>query len=604
MMTVPLRAVVIPVVLVSVGLLWEYAPSRKAPPAPPHDRLDLLPNPEAVPDPVVPPGEPLPVSRPEAVTIDIVPELQAIGKRAMKTITPPGEGLLLAIAPCVRPTAKERAALQTKLAAWIDHSYPGERADASEGLALEVGCKDPDGLVVAAHVDRGTKERRTLSRWWILRITDTTAVLAERTSSATDTWMEWAQEGSLDVLALADLDGDGTRDVLYTKTEHEGGATTSDWDVIARLATGERQVLASHGVLDVIPQDGHAVLALGGGYDHLMYRCIERDLQLSTCPAAVAVHHHQDVFELAEKYAGIRADGLSDREQLADELAQLGVAKADRTRLAAAVPAPTPVQRAQRHVTAFVAKLDADDDLAAIQGRPHAAAETYFANLRGQLGDTPCPPAKISTADRARIDAWIAAQPLAKKATRQAVAISPVCGAYAWAGWDEFSARGGRQIHHEVLLALDADLTRVLAIQAEADGDPSTNDTNHQDQFFRHGTTVVGAVQHDGRLDVIANKKVVGHRAGTHEPYMFDPRWADASDDLVVDPAARAWFHATPTGLERIDAEPLAAHEARRDALELIRSTPPSPTPAFLHALGVLGAEPALVREVRGLSAA
>ena len=91
-----------------------------------------------------------------------------------------------------------------------------------------------------------------------------------RSGSATESWMEWASEGSLDVLALADLDGDGTRDVLYTRTEHEGGATTSDWDVIAHVATGDRAVLAMHGVLDLVPQGGHPVLVLGATYEHSM----------------------------------------------------------------------------------------------------------------------------------------------------------------------------------------------------------------------------------------------------------------------------------------------------------------------------------------------
>src|SRR3954463_14551372 len=108
--TVPLRVFMIPAVLVAIGLVWEYAPSQ---PSPPSARIDPLP--AASPDPIVPPPVPPAFSRPQVTTIDIVPELQAIGRREMKTIAPPGDGLLLAIAPCVRPTAKERAALNKRV---------------------------------------------------------------------------------------------------------------------------------------------------------------------------------------------------------------------------------------------------------------------------------------------------------------------------------------------------------------------------------------------------------------------------------------------------------------------------------------------------------
>lgn len=605
MVTVSLRVVVIPAVLVGAGLVWEYAPSHEAPPAP-SSRLDLVPNPEAVPDPIVAPVEPpppLPMSHGETAPIDIVPELNRIGASAMQTLASPGDAHLLALGTCTRPTAKELVAIRAKLIAWIDHTYPNERSTGEP--ELQVGCKDPDGLVVEAHVDRGKKKTKAeRSRWWILRVGNAaTTVIAERTSSATENWMEWEQEGMLDVLALADLDGDGSRDILYTRTEHEGGATSSDWDLTARLATGERKVIAMHGTLDVIPQDGQPVLAIGQSYEHLMYRCIGHDLALTTCPAAVAVRRKQAVFELAQKYSGIQAAALPDREQLADDLAMLGVAKVDRTRLAAAVPAPTPLQRAQRHVAAFVAKVDADDDLGPLQGRPHAIAESYFASLRNQLGDTPCPTAGLSAADTKRLASWLDAQPVPKKMMRQATSISPACGAYAWVGWDEFSNQpaSGAGIHREVLLALDAGLTRVLALQVEATGDPTSSPDTHRDSMFRHGATVVIAVQHGDKLDVIANNKVVAHSSRAVQPYMFDALWADASDDLLFDPAAHAWFHPTPSGLEKIDPEPLAGHEARREALELVRTPPLAPTPVLLHALGILGAEPALVREVRAL---
>lgn len=597
----PARAIVIPVVLIGAGLIWQYAPGRKAPPAQPSRLDDLVPNPEgAAPDHVVSSVEDPPPAPP---AVDIVPELVKIGQRAMKTLPSQGDGNLLAPAACTRLTAKERAAMRAKLATWIDHTYATERADAVDGLDVQYGCRDADGVIVAAHVDRGTKARRTMSRWWVLRVTDSISVLSERTSSATETWMEWAQEGSLDVLALADLDGDGKRDILFTLKEHEGGSNTSDWDVRALLATGERKMISSHGVLDAIPQDGRVVLALGNT-EHWMYRCIEKDLALTTCPAAVAVHHHQDVFELGEKYSALTAaTALPDREQLVDDLTKLGVSAPDRTRLAASAPETTPQRRAQHHLDVWVAQLDADDDLAAIQGQPHAVAATYFGSLRGQLGDTSCAPVELTKPDRDRIFAWLDAQPRAKKTTRppEGTSVSAVCGAYAWIGWDELPASGGEGVHRETLLALDPALTRVTTIKTATNGDPTSSHSNHQDLAFKHGATVVVAILHDDQVDVVANNKVAGTRKGALESYLFDARWPDASDDLLFDPAAHTYYHPTPTGLEKIDREPMQAHEIHRAALELVRATPVANTKPFMQALARLGAPMPLVKLVMAL---
>ncbi|MEO8550422.1 MAG: hypothetical protein ABI678_10625, partial [Kofleriaceae bacterium] len=588
--TVPLHLFVVPTVLIGLGLVLEYVPHR-APAVTASDRFDFLPDPEAVPDPVVASVEAPP---PVPHAVDVVPELRELGRAALKTSSPQDD-LIPAAGTCVRPTEREKKALGGRVASWIDESFPAEIADAADVLSISFGCKDRDGLVVAAHADRATKQKSTLSRWFILRIGAQLDSLVEIQSSSTDTWMEWSQERRLDALALADLDGDGARDLVYSMTDHEGGATGSSWNVSALVAKRATAVVAFSGLLDVEIADGAPVLALGGDFDQRIYRCIDKDLQLASCAAVDTVRHRAHLFELAQQYAGITGADLVDLEQLVADLAELGVGKADRERLATDVRLPTATERAQRHVTAFVAKLDADADLATLQGKPHGLAENYFADLRGQLGDTACPAATLSAADTARIDGW-----LAKHVSREAQAISmvPACGAYAWVGWDEMVAG----IHHDVLLALDSELSRVLAVDSTADGDPTgTPVPQHQDVFFRHGTTVVGAVQHDGRLDVVANGKVVGHRRGTHERYAFDPRWTDASDDLVVDPTARAWFHPTPTGLERIDPEPLRAHEDQRAALELVRSTPVTGAPAFVRALARLGANPTLLREVHAL---
>jgi hypothetical protein len=104
-------------------------------------------------------------------------------------------------------------------------------------------------------------------------------------------------------------------------------------------------------------------------------------------------------------------------------------------------------------------------------------------------------------------------------------------------------------------------------------------------------------------LLAVANGRVVAKRKGVFALYTYDARWTDTSDDLILETPS-TWWHATPTGLERIDPEPLQTHEARRAAIELLEGFDPTQTAtkaAYVGALKTLGASSALVREVRDL---
>ncbi|HEY0251674.1 MAG TPA: hypothetical protein VGC41_09115, partial [Kofleriaceae bacterium] len=79
------------------------------------------------------------------------------------------------------------------------------------------------------------------------------------------------------------------------------------------------------------------------------------------------------------------------------------------------------------------------------------------------------------------------------------------------------------------------------------------------------------------------------------------PPVGEDSFDLVVE-TGNGYHHPTPTGFERVDAEPMKAHELRRAALELVLA-PGDPTKddKYLAALRLLGADAKLIAECKKL---
>src|SRR5688572_1265653 len=217
--SISLRMYAITTALAAVGILV-HLPASVTPIAP------------AITAPSAPALQPaaLPTSVMEAAPrFDVARKLWEIGARAQAQLaeTAPTDSptRIPAAGACERLTAMQQTQLRSRLAAWIDQTYSDEKRGAKIELEFRSGCVEPDGLVVDMNVDRTRKAGGRLSRWWIVRVTTgDIAILAERTSEAKIDWMEWSNMGTISVLALVDLDRDGVREVVWTRTDKEGGA--------------------------------------------------------------------------------------------------------------------------------------------------------------------------------------------------------------------------------------------------------------------------------------------------------------------------------------------------------------------------------------------
>jgi hypothetical protein len=599
---IPARAIVVPAALVALGVAIDLRPRAHA--APIAITWPLLAVPAPVIESVTASAAPAPA---EAPAIDLVRELHAIGERAAtRWRAPPAVG-----AACARPSLAERKALKRRVAAWIDHEHPDERLEMMEAddnaYVFGTGCVNPAGFFVDASMDRvttrgdrgadGHEQGVSTRRNYVLRVSDTIEVIAERTSTPSKSWMEWADEGRLAIVAEVDLDGDGTRDLVWSDHQHEGGSITSEDELSVLYATGTRASIATvTGLADIAVVNGTLVLGMQAQNDpHMFYRCVGGDLQLAPCAASAARQRVADRAATATWYADFLPDQLPDRDRLAADLALLDIPAADRTRLVAAAHETSPDRLAQRHVAAFLSAAHLVDNAQALIDQPHPAAQAFFARLASQLGDSACARAPLTKTMLARITRWIGMQ---NKQT-VAVDVEPECGAYAWAAWDD-----EHLTRHEVLLALDGTgPRRVLGFTYTGEGGASSSRLAHGGAFFRHGTTVVGTVTFEDKVWAVANGAVVGTRHGEHQRYGYDRSWLhDASDDVLVDARTRALWHATPTGFERLDDEPVRTHEARRTAIERLLDDPAGHDPAYLAALRTLGADPALVAECEVLA--
>src|SRR5262249_55849046 len=135
---------------------------------------------------------------------------------------------------------------------WLDAQHAGDkpRQESEHAFSLAVGCRDPKGFVpVGVAQDRGKGADAT--RWnYILRVSATAIEeLDSRTSTASDHWEEWADEGGLELVAQVDLDGDGALDIVIGHYEHEGGSSMSYTGLVAQLASGKTVDIARAGSL-------------------------------------------------------------------------------------------------------------------------------------------------------------------------------------------------------------------------------------------------------------------------------------------------------------------------------------------------------------------
>ena len=589
---IPWRVVLVPVVAVGLGLLVHHA-RHDQPPSAGSAVIDLD-------------SEPAPIDQPEHQSVmepappgfDVVAALHDIGVRTLKThpIAAHSETWIAADGACLRPTGAEQKQLRSRVAAWIDQTYSDEKPHGQ--IEMRYGCEDSTGIVVEGNVDRvaNDKDHSTKNRGWILRIADDSITpIDERTSTAKENWMEWANEGVLTVLALIDLDHDGAREVVWTNTEHEGANITSDYTIKTLIHRDVRPVATVHGFLDATLID-HTVLFSIGAHDddHLGYRCLTPALGLARCAAATSA----EVIEIANQFVA-KTEDLSNRDVIAEQLAKLHVPDAERTTILDALPAPTPAEAARHDLATFLERSQTDGDLDT-ELAPHAEAQAYFAGLSAQLGDVACvTPQLLDDKTGAALNEWVAAQRTKGHRAVSNIVITPACEPYVWAAWDDLK-NDEAGTRHEVLLMIVPEIQTVVELRSPAIvNEQSGPNIMHVAKFFQHGDTVVGSVIHTGEsateLLAIANGHVVAKRRGQFTLYDFDKRWSDTSDDLVVDHGT--WWHATPTGLERIARNKVAAHEARRTAIERLTDFDPARATNAAD-LKVLGASATLVTEL------
>lgn len=511
------------------------------------------------------------------VTVSTADKLHAIADReAARFPVSAQTDDLPAIGACRRPDDAERAQIREHVATWFAKSRPGESPDGPPDLRF--GCDELTGTLVDVHVDTnaGTSASRR-GTWWTLRVApDRVDRIVEVTGQSSLDWMEWEWETSAETVALADLDGDGRLDVVTARDAHEGGSVMHEVELSAVTSrTGKRTVIASFGDhVEAIRDTGALVVAISAHRDqHTAYRCIGSDLKLGTCPEVALVKWRLARDGAIAELRGTTADSLPDRDELAADLAALGVFD---PALLGEVPSTGPTVHAQRAIARFVDDLRGGPDRTQAEQATADDAEfrRYTAKLLAALGDKPCEPTTPAMLATAR----------AGHATGVA---TPACGPYVWVTWRHDTTR----VQQLVLVTKDG-ATPILRGEDEPNDDPTWEPDPMLTGAFRKGG---GAILREGRVDIVAGDDVVANQTGTTYTVHAGPVITDGTH----------FFHATAKGIEPL---PEAAHElvidhvAHEQALALLQGDPLADSAAAANALRVLGAPSALIAEVDALS--
>jgi hypothetical protein len=353
-------------------------------------------------------------------------DLKALGLRVQQDLArrlpvidgAPERREILAIGPCKRPTAAERQELTQRLIGGLTEDANG---------AVVFGCQDRSGIVVDVSFDRIDGSGQRTGVWQVVRAsaassTATVTILAEYAGTSTEYFMEWAHEVMLRTLVLADIDRDGTRDVVIASDEREGGAPHHDVTLSVWLSHDRR--IAKLGTFDDFVTVARTwsvapfVLAIerhgaGGDGDRTRYRCLESTGVVDLCPAVADARHVGRMLEIAAWFASGHeyepgTSPVPDRELLAGLLAELGVARPARASLLAAVPEATPAARVAREIRSFLAPSLPRRFGEIVEGPP--PVEPRPGELAALLGDAPCA-ASPAEARRAltQVATWIRA---------------------------------------------------------------------------------------------------------------------------------------------------------------------------------------------------
>jgi|GEM_PF-4629323 len=537
--------------------------------------------------------------------IPLVPELQKIatkfGPRSSTQIAPVTQG-------CTAPTSVERADAKKRALAWIDSQHPDETGPTSSGpddleLQINLGCRDASGIVLDISQDRELKKSKGsingTRRNYLLRVSSTAVeVIAQDTSTHSLSWMEWADEGRISLLAQVDVDGDGAVDIVYSDHEREGGATNTYDRVQVRFANGKVGSSGQITNLSDVKVIGKQVVVSGmTRQDVELYVCLAPDLRLAPCAAAKSLQTAADRRAIAAQFVALDSSAPPDRDLVAQQLATLGIPSKRRAELVAAAPPTALAVRVQRQVTAFLAKakLVEPESMSEIVHQAHPESRAYLDDLAMKLGDTACTTSALTADEQTRANAWIRKQ----DAKARDIAIAPsACGPYMWLGWWPEPNRDGKR--RQVLLGRDG-TTRILGFLFAPDMDaPSDQGLSHLESWFTHDGTAVGIVIGGENLWVIANGKVVSQTKGTNLAfYRADDRWDETSSSIFLD-GGTLW-HATPTGRERLDRTLIQDHEVKRAAIALLSLSPASSDAKYIAALQLLGADKALIAAAKKL---
>src|SRR5258706_1997123 len=166
-----------------------------------------------------------------AAALDAAAELHQLGRDVLAKLDQiaPVDALhgaaqddeLPALGPCVRPTAREKEQLKRL----VTHGIAGE------DYTVRFGCKDAAGVIVSAAYDL-VDHGHHIGAWDVLRVAGGKATpIARYRGTSVQDYMEWADETSVSVRALVDLDGDGIHDALLATSHHEGGSRHSNEDL-------------------------------------------------------------------------------------------------------------------------------------------------------------------------------------------------------------------------------------------------------------------------------------------------------------------------------------------------------------------------------------